>query len=142
MDKKDPITVEVLVEADAKKAWEAFVRPESVREWNFASPDWHCPSASSDLRAGGSFTYRMEARDGSFGFDFYGTFEEVAEGSALRYALGDGRKVSVRFEAADGKTRVTETFDPETENSRELQERGWAAILENYRAYAEGATIP
>jgi uncharacterized protein YndB with AHSA1/START domain len=134
-----PITVSVLVRATPERAWQAFTSPAAVTQWNFASPDWHCPRAENDLRPGGAFTYRMEARDGSFGFDLEGRFLEVAAPTRLRYTLGDDRPVDVQFVAEGDGTRVTQTFAPEGTHSLEQQREGWQAILENYGRYVESS---
>lgn len=103
--------------------------------WNFAAPEWHCPSAESDLRPGGSFSYRMEARDGSMGFDYAGTFLEVTPHTRLRLALGEDREVLVEFGSTLGGTMVSQTFTPETTFPREQQQAGWQAIMDNYARY-------
>lgn len=138
----ETITVEVLVAAPPEAAWKAFVAPESVTQWNFAHESWVCPRAVNDLRVGGTFNYRMEARDGSFGFDYFGVYSRVDAPRALSFTLGeladDGRKVTVEFRPEGSGTRVVETFDAETENPLEQQRGGWQAILDNYRLHAEG----
>jgi uncharacterized protein YndB with AHSA1/START domain len=106
-------------------------------KWNFASEDWCCPKATNDLQQGGTFNYRMESTDGKYGFDFTGTYTAVINENRIDYALGDGREVSVIFQAAGNQTKVIETFDAETENSLELQKNGWQAILDNFRKHAE-----
>lgn len=134
-----PITVASRVEAPLARTWEGWTSPEHVVHWNHASDDWHCPHARNDLRPGGTFAYHMAARDGSVGFDFEGTYDEVELHARIAYTMPDGRKVSVRFEAdGDGATRVTETFDPEQVHSVELQQSGWQAILDNFKRYVEG----
>lgn len=142
MPSLDPITVSVTVDVDAARAWKAFTDPTSITQWNFASPDWHCPQARSDLREGGSFSYRMEARDGSFGFDYEGTFREVSPNTRLRLALGEDREVIVDFVDLGGRTRVDETFTPEPTHSLEQQLAGWQAILDNYKAHLDTAGSP
>jgi uncharacterized protein YndB with AHSA1/START domain len=132
------IVVEVTVDAPVEEAWKGFTDPEAVKGWNFASADWCCPAASSELREGGSFSYRMEARDGSMGFDFGGTFTQVRPPEALGYVLGDGRRVSVEFARQGRQTRVREAFDAEAVNPAERQRSGWQAILDNYKKYVEG----
>src|SRR5688572_11793079 len=118
------ITVEALVRAPVEKVWRAFTEPEHITKWNHASDDWHSPSAQNDLRAGGTFLYRMEAKNGSEGFDFGGTYDEVLPHERIRYTMGDGRQVEVRFVQEGGATRITTIFDPETENTPELQRSG------------------
>jgi uncharacterized protein YndB with AHSA1/START domain len=134
-----PITVSVVVPGPPEVAWRAFTEPSAITEWNFASPDWHCPAARSDLRPGGSFSYRMEARDGSMGFDYEGTFRAIDPVRELRIALGPDRDVVALFEPADGGTRVSQTFTPETEFPLEQQRAGWQAILDNFKAYVARA---
>ena len=133
-----PITVSTIVNAAVPRAWEAFTQPDHITKWNFASPEWCCPSATNDLRVGGEFSYRMEARDGSVGFDFTGVYTAVQPLEQFAYVLGDERRVTVSFEAISSEqTKVTEVFDPETVNSEELQRGGWQAILDNYKQHAE-----
>lgn len=134
---EEKILVEVVVSADVATAWDAFTSPDSVVRWNFATPDWCCPRAVNDLKVGGSFSYRMEAKDGSFGFDFDGTYTEVIPHKRLRYAMGDAREVIVEFHAEKSGTRVIERFDAEGQNSRDLQRTGWQAILDNYKKVVE-----
>jgi len=136
------ITVTADVEAPLPGVWERWTNPAHVVHWNFANSDWHCPSAASDFHKGGTFHYTMAARDGSFSFVLSGTFEAIVEGRSIALRLEDGRQVITRFEAVDGKTRVTETFEPETMNPEDLQRQGWQAILNNFRAYAEGRLLP
>lgn len=132
-----PITVETTVNAPIATVWDYWTTPEHIMKWNAASDDWHTPSATNDLREGGSFTSRMEAKDGSFGFDFGGTYTTVIDHREIAYTTGDGRKVRVTFDEQDGKTKVTETFDAESENSPEMQRAGWQAILDNFKKYTE-----
>ncbi len=110
---------------------------EHIIHWNNASDDWHTPKAENDLREGGTFTSRMEAKDGSMGFDFGGTYTKVVLNKTIEYAMSDGRKVSIVFDSRGGHTHITETFDPESENSREMQQQGWQAIIDNFKKYAE-----
>ena len=134
---KEPITVQTSVSAPVDLAWKIFTDPERIVSWNTASDDWHTTKARNDLRAGGTFAYRMEAKDGSDGFDLSGVYDEVIPGTKISYTLDDGRKVEVLLEAVDTGTLVTETFEPESENTRELQQSGWQAILDNFKRYAE-----
>lgn len=131
------ITIDATVAADIATAWDTYTDPEHITKWNFASDDWCCPSASNDLRPGGQYTARMEAKDGSFGFDFGGVYDDVNEHRDLSYTLGDGRKVKTTFEDKGGKTLVTTMFDPEQVNPVEMQQGGWQAILNNYVKYTE-----
>jgi len=135
----DPITVTAYVAVSPETAWRVWTTPETICRWNFASPDWECPSAENDLRPGGAFSYRMAARDGSMAFDFAGTFETVTPCSRLDLRLGDGREVHITFEAEGGGTRVTEAFETDGEAPRELQQAGWQAILDNFKRVAESA---
>lgn len=131
------ITVEVTINAAPELVWECFNSPEHVVKWNAASDDWHTPSASNDLRVGGQFNNRMEAKDGSFGFDFIGVYSEVIENQKINYTMEDGRTVEIYFEAIAEGTSLTEIFVAETENSEELQKGGWQAILYNFKKYVE-----
>jgi uncharacterized protein YndB with AHSA1/START domain len=132
-----PVTVSVSVPTSPEKAWSAFTEPGSITEWNFANQDWCCPSATSDLREGGAFSYRMEARDGSFGFDFEGVFLELSRPTLIRYSLGPDREVLVRFAHQGNTTVVSQTFTPESTHSLEQQKAGWQSILENYKKHVE-----
>jgi uncharacterized protein YndB with AHSA1/START domain len=131
------ITVETMVDAPVEKVWECWSKPEHITQWNQASDDWHTPWAKNDLRTGGSFVCRMEAKDGSMGFDFGGVYDAVKEHEYIAYTMSDGRKAEVYFAMQNGKTKVTESFEAEHENSPELQRSGWQAILDNFRKYAE-----
>lgn len=137
MDNPTKITVETTVNAPVEKVWECWTNPEHITKWNFASDDWHSPSAENDLRVGGKFSSRMEAKDGSFGFDFAGVYDEVENHKLIAYSLGDERKVRVTFDGNGASTKVVETFDAEDTNSVEMQRNGWQAILDNFRKYAE-----
>lgn len=134
---KRVITVQVTVLAPPERAWEYFTNPVSICKWNQASEDWHTPWATNDLRTGGKLCARMEAKDGSFGFDFEGVYERVEFYSLLEYTMTDGRKVSVRFTPVHGGTLVEESFEAEDQNSIELQRDGWQAILTSYKQYTE-----
>ncbi len=125
--------------ATPERAWEAFTTPADIMAWNFASADWHCPSAQNDLRAVGSFSYRMEARDGSFGFDFEGTFLDVTPPAQLRFALGPEREVLVHFAPEGADTRVSQSFTPEIAHPLEQQMAGWQAILDEYKTHVEAS---
>jgi uncharacterized protein YndB with AHSA1/START domain len=135
--KDKTITVQVEVSAPIQVVWDTWTSPDSIREWNHASDDWHCPSASNDLTVGGSFSYTMAAADGSDSFDFNGTYTEITTLKSISYLMGDGRKASIAFEQLETSVRVTETFDPESENTLELQRNGWQAILDNFKKCAE-----
>ena len=132
------ISVETVIKAKLDKVWEAWNNPADIQKWNSAQEDWHTPRSSVDLRVGGKFLARMEARDGSAGFDFEGTYTRVVPRKIIEYRMSDGREVSVKFaERADG-VWVKETFDAETENTPELQRTGWQAILDNFGRHVEG----
>ena len=131
------IEVSTAVSAAPHSAWSAFTEPEHVVNWNFAGDDWCCPSCSNDLRVGGTFTSRMEARDGSFGFDFESTYTAVDPGKHLALVMSDGRRWTVDFsDQGDGTCIVTERFDPEGENPHDMQRMGWQMILDRFAAYA------
>jgi uncharacterized protein YndB with AHSA1/START domain len=134
---KKRITVENTINAPVETIWKAWTTPEDIQQWNSANEDWHTPHAENDLRTGGKFVARMEAKDGSFGFDFGGVYDEVEEYKKIAYTMGDGRQVQVSFEADGDQTKVTETFDAETQNSPEMQRAGWQAILDNFKKYVE-----
>jgi uncharacterized protein YndB with AHSA1/START domain len=131
------IIVSVEAECGLGRAWDCWTRPDRIVLWNHASEDWRCPSAVNDLRVGGAFSYRMEAADGSAGFDFGGIYTEIEERRLIAFELGDGRKARVAFEEKGGRTRVVETFEAEGTNSPELQRKGWQAILDNFKKVAE-----
>lgn len=131
------ITIEATINAPITKVWEKWTLPEHIVNWNFASDDWCCPKAENDLRVGGKFVSRMEAKDKSFGFDFGGTYDAVKKNELIGYKMDDGRKASVKFIAKGITTSVIETFEPENENPVEMQRGGWQAILNNFKQYAE-----
>ena len=133
-----PITVSVLVDAPLARCWTVFTDPKAIVDWNFASDDWCCPRAENDLRVGGVFSNRMEAKDGSMGFDMAGTYDVVQPMKAIGFTFGD-RRADVVFQAEGGATRVSETFIPEGEFPRELQQGGWQAILDSFKRRAERA---
>ena len=130
------ITVSEVINADKNKVREYYTNPKHIVNWNFADPSWHCPKAENDMRVGGVYKARMEAKDGSFGFDFIATYKEIDPGNQFLYEFG-GRCATVSMLESDGKTSVTIVFDPETENSIELQQTGWQMILNNFKSYAE-----
>jgi uncharacterized protein YndB with AHSA1/START domain len=133
---QEKITIKVTVFADIKKVWDYYTQPEHITKWNFADPSWHCPKASNDMKIGGRYIARMEAKDGSFGFDFDATYTEIKEGESFSYEFG-GRYATVEFKEQQSQTKLTITFDPETENSIDLQRQGWQAILDNFKKYTE-----
>jgi uncharacterized protein YndB with AHSA1/START domain len=136
---KAVITVQTTVNAPVAKVWEYWTSPGHITKWNNASADWHTPKAENDLRAGGRFTARMEARDGSMGFDFGGVYSQVKAHELIAYRLDDDRKVSISFTGDGAATTVTESFEAEDENSIELQKGGWQSILDNFKKYTEGS---
>jgi len=133
----EKITVETHVRAPIEDIWTAFTNPEAIRAWNAASDDWHTTEARNDLRTGGIFFSRMEAKDGSAGFDFTGTYDEVIPYERIAYTMEDGRQVEVNFVPGQDGAHIIETFDPEHENPPEMQRAGWQAILENFKKYVE-----
>ena len=137
MQSSNHITVQTTVNAPIERVWDFWVSPGRIQEWNHASPDWHCPSATNDLRVGGEFHYVMAAKDGSIDFDFNGMYTEVTTLSRIAYSIQDGRTVVVTFEPTDEGVVVTETFEMEHENSAEMQKGGWQAILENFKRCVE-----
>lgn len=138
MMENTPITVSVAIQSKLNHVWDAYTLPKHITNWNFASDDWCCPSATNDLRAGGKYCARMEAKDKSFGFDFEAIYDEVIPKQKLVYHLSDSRKVLVLFNATNEQTEVTITFEAENQNSVELQRNGWQAILNNFKKYTEG----
>ena len=135
------ITVKTTVNAQADKVWRYWTEPEHITRWNNASEDWHSPRAQNDLRAGGRFNVRMEARDGSQGFDFEGTYDKVDPPKEIAYTMDDGRKVRVTFKPEGKSTKIVETFEPETENPADMQRDGWQAILDSFKKYAESDEV-
>jgi uncharacterized protein YndB with AHSA1/START domain len=132
----DKIKVQATISTDKQKVWDYYTKPEHITKWNFADPSWQCPSASNDLKIGGKYVARMEAKDGSIGFDFEATYTEIKEGDGFSYEFG-GRYATVDFKAQQGLTELTITFDPEKENSIDIQRQGWQAILDNFKKYTE-----
>jgi len=133
---KQTITVKATVNAPIEKVWTSWSLPEHITKWNAASDDWHTPKAENDLRTGGKFSSRMEAKDGSWGFDFAGVYDEVKEHKLIAYTIGD-RKVKVDFRDLGNATEIIEEFEAESENSIEMQQAGWQAILDNFKRYTE-----
>jgi uncharacterized protein YndB with AHSA1/START domain len=139
---KTMITIEASINAPIEKVWEMWTKPGHITHWNFASDDWQCPSAENDLQVGGKFSSRMEAKDGSFGFDFWGTHTEVEEHQKIASQMGDGRIMTVTFTAKGEGTHVKEEFEAEETNTIELQKGGWQAILNNFKKYVESNNDP
>lgn len=138
---KTVITVESTINAPVEKVWEYWSKPEHITHWCNASDDWHTPSATNDLRVGGNFTSRMEAKDGSMGFDFGGTYDEVKPNEYMEYTIGDGRKVKINFTGDGNTTKVVESFEAEETNPVEMQRGGWQAILDNFKKYTENQKV-
>lgn len=134
------ITVEASTHVPVVNVWKAWNTPSEIMKWNAADPSWHSPSSENDLRVGGKFKHRMEARDGSFGFDFEGIYDVVELNKEITYTMGDGRRATTTFAEQDGKTSISTTFDAETENDPEFQKQGWQAILNNFVKYIESAS--
>jgi uncharacterized protein YndB with AHSA1/START domain len=132
------ITVETHVNAPIGKVWNAYTRPEDIKKWNTASDDWHTPKATVDLREGGAFSSRMEAKDGSFGFDFAGTYTKIVPLQLIEYSFGD-RTAAVEFVSGANGVSVLCTFDAEAENPVEMQRQGWQAILNNFAKHVEAS---
>lgn len=134
---KTIVTIETVVNAPIEKVWEHWNSPESIKSWCFATEEWHAPAAENDLKEGGRFKTRMEAKDGSFGFDFGGAYTQVKTNERIEYVMDDGRKVQITFETVPGGTKVVEKFEAEGTNSVDMQKAGWQAILDNFRKYTE-----
>ena len=137
METPTQITVTATINAPIEIVWFYWTDPEHIIKWNNASDDWHTTKAENDLRTGGAFLSRMEAKDGSFGFDFSGTYDDVIEYERIAYRLGDKRQTVVMFTSDDEVTTVSETFDAENQNPIEMQRAGWQAILDNFKKYTE-----
>jgi len=131
------VTVQAVIQAPIEKVWTYWTEPAHITKWNQASEDWHSPKAENDLRVGGKFVTRMEAKDGSMGFDFGGVYDVVELHKAIAYTMEDGRKVEIAFEDLGNETKVVETFDAESTHPIELQQAGWQAIMNNFKKYTE-----
>lgn len=131
------ITVKTRIKADRDTVWACWTKPEHITNWNFASDEWCCPKAENDLRPNGKFSWRMEAKDGSMGFDFEGTYDQIIENERISYTMTDGRKVDIVFIDQGNEVEISETFDAEGTNTDEQQRAGWQAILENFKKYVE-----
>jgi uncharacterized protein YndB with AHSA1/START domain len=134
---KTSITIETTVKAPVEKVWEFWGAPEHITKWATPSPDWHTPRAENDLRTGGKFLSRMEAKDGSFGFDFGGVYDNVKTNELIEYTIGDGRKVATNFTKKGNETHIVQTFEAENQNPIEMQRGGWQAILDSFKNYTE-----
>ncbi|MEO7266264.1 MAG: SRPBCC family protein [Ferruginibacter sp.] len=131
------ITINSSINAPVEKVWNFWTSPEHITQWNNASDDWHTTRAENDVRSGGKFLSRMEAKDGSMGFDFGGTYDEVRENEYMEYTIGDGRKVKINFISIGNNTEVEESFEAESTNSLEMQRTGWQNILDNFKKHVE-----
>ncbi|MEP1306099.1 MAG: SRPBCC family protein [Balneola sp.] len=131
------ITIDTTISATPEKVWNCWTQPNHITQWNFAADDWCCPNAENDLTVGGKYKARMEAKDGSFGFDFEATYDEVVNQKRIVYTIADGRQVITLFEDLGSSTKVISTFEAEAENSIEMQRDGWQAILNSFKKYVE-----
>jgi uncharacterized protein YndB with AHSA1/START domain len=131
------VTVEATVNAPVEKVWEYWTTPTHIMKWNQASEDWHTTKSENDLRTGGTFSSRMEAKDGSFGFDFGGVYDDVKTNDTIAFTMGDGRKVDIKFTTNGNKTTIVETFDPENTHPVDFQKQGWQAIMNAFKKYTE-----
>ncbi len=131
------IEVSINVKADIEKVWAFWTKPSHIVHWNFASPSWHCPKATNSLIVGEKFNWRMEAKDGTMGFDFEGIYTEISPLKLIKFQLLDNRQVNVEFFEKDNQVLIVETFDAEGTNTDEQQRAGWQAILENFKTYVE-----
>lgn len=136
-EKTKKITIAAKIKAPVNKVWEFWTSPKHITQWNQASDDWHSPRAENDLRVGGKFLSRMEAKDGSVGFDFEGVYDEVKTHERIVYSMSDGRRVEIQFNGEGDNTAVTETFDAENTHPIEMQKEGWQSILNNFKEYVE-----
>jgi uncharacterized protein YndB with AHSA1/START domain len=137
IDGKTTITVRAVIHSPIDKVWKMWTTPEDIVKWNYASKDWHSPHVYNDLRVGGIFNYRMEARDGSYGFDFKGIYNKVIINELIEYTIDDSRKVKINFSSLESKTEIVETFEAENVNSFDMQHDGWQAILDNFKQLVE-----
>ncbi len=131
------LTVAASINAPIEKVWKCWTSPEDIMQWNQASPDWHCPASTVDLKIGGKFSAMMAAKDGSFSFDFWGTYDDILENELIMITMGDGRKWKTTFASNGDVTEVVESFEAESENTIELQQGGWQAILNSFKAHTE-----
>lgn len=134
----EKLTVSTEINKPTNEVWDFFNNPKHIINWNFAHESWECPSAKNDLKVGGKLEVRMQAKDGSFGFDLVGIYDEIVENELIKYHFEDGRNIEVIFEKlSEDKTKVTENFDPENMNPLDFQKDGWQAILDNFKKYSE-----
>lgn len=134
---REIVTIETSIHASPEKCWAMWSTPADIIKWCTATPEWHTPRAENDLRVGGSFSSRMEAKDGSMGFDFAGVYDEVTPYEYIEYTMGDGRRVSIDFHSHGNHTHIIQQFEAESENPVEMQRAGWQAILNNFKQYVE-----
>ena len=134
---RQSITIEAIINAPLIQVWESWTKPEHIIQWNFAADTWQCPSAENDLQEGGRFSWRMEAKDGSMGFDFTGTYNEIVENKLIKYTIEDGRQVEIKFIEEANQVRLIESFVAEDIHTAEQQREGWQAILDNFKGYVE-----
>lgn len=132
-----PIEIASQIGVRVETVWNVYNSAEDIMQWSHASEDWHCTSSINDLRVGGRFINRMEAKDGSFGFDFEGVYTELIPFKKIAYTMPDGRKVEIKFDSHKNYTGVIVRFEPEAENPIEMQREGWQAILDNFKKYVE-----
>jgi uncharacterized protein YndB with AHSA1/START domain len=137
MESKEKITIEATINASIEHIWELWTTPEHIKNWNFASEDWCCPNVVNELRDEGEFNWRMEAKDGSLGFDFTGTYQQIKVNELITFKMSDDRTVSIDFLIERESIRIVESFEAEGTNSIELQRAGWQSILDNFKRYAE-----
>ena len=131
------ITIKSSIHAPIEKVWSFWNNVDHIVKWNTASPDWHTPKAENDLKIGGKFNYRMEAKDGTFGFDFWGIYDVIKPNETIEYTAGDGRKVKISFTQKGEETLIVQDFEAENVNSIEQQKTGWQTILDNFKQYVE-----
>lgn len=131
------ITVETIVHSPVDSVWKYWTDPKHIIHWNNASDDWHTPYAENDLKVGSKFVSRMEAKDGSYGFDFGGVYDEISMNESISYTMEDGRKVKIAFIRQENDTNIIESFEAEESNDIEMQQAGWQAILDNFKKYVE-----
>ena len=131
------ITIETIINAPIDQVWKAFNSPEDIVKWNQASDDWYCPKAENDLQVGGKLKSTMAAKDGSFQFEFEAKYDEIIPNKFIRYYISDGRRVEINFHEENNLTKITEKFEPESQNPTEMQQQGWQAILNSFKNYVE-----
>ena len=137
MENKTKITVTCSVTATIEKVWNYWTTPQHIEQWNNASDDWHTPKTVNDIRVGGTFIFTMAAKDGSFSFDFGGTYTEVTENKSIKYTMEDGRTAAINFNSIGDAVEIVETFDAENQNPIDMQKGGWQTILNNFKKYVE-----